>query len=101
MQLVCLRFPHGDRGTGDRIRVPKTRIVSPLMPINCLVNQRDKEAKRRRDEEPKSQRVKETKSQRDKETKGQRVKEIKRKRGKDKLLCLQRETAHYGLIRRK
>ena len=77
-----------------------TRNVSPLMPINCLINQRDKKTKRRRvketkrqrDEGTKSQRDKETKRQRDKERKGQRDKEtksqrdeeIKRKRGKDK-----------------
>ena len=55
----------------------------------------------RREEETKSQRDKERKRGRDKKTKRLRDKVIKRKRGKDKLLCLQRETAHYGLIRRK
>ena len=41
-----------------------TRNVSPLMPINCLVNQRDKETKRQRDEERKSRRDKKKKGQR-------------------------------------
>ena len=74
MQLVCLRFPHGDRGTGDRIRVPKTKIFSPLMSINCLVNQRDKETKRLRDKEIKSLRDVERKRQSDKKKKRQRKK---------------------------
>ena len=52
------------------------RNVSPLMPINCLINRRDKKTKRRR--------VKETKRQREEETKSQRDKVIKRKRDKDK-----------------
>ena len=30
--------------------------ISPLMPINCLINQRVKETKRQREEETKSQR---------------------------------------------
>ena len=49
--------------------------VSPLMPINCLVNRRDKETKSQRDKERKRQRDKETKRQRDEETKRQRDKE--------------------------
>ena len=46
------------------------------MPINWLVNRRDKESKSQRDEE--------TKRQRDKGRKRGRDKVIKRKRGKDK-----------------
>ena len=54
----------------------KNKNFSPLMPINCFVNRRDKESKRLRD--------KESKRQRDKERKRQRDEVIKRKRGKDK-----------------
>ena len=54
------------------------------MSINCLVNRRVKETKRRRDEETKRGREEESKRLKDKESKRQRVKEIKRKRGKEK-----------------
>ena len=47
----------------------KTRILSPLMPINCLINRRGKERKRRRDKKKKGQRDKERRRQRDKEIK--------------------------------
>ena len=73
------------------------------MPFNCPINRRFKGTKIQRDKERKRQRVEESKRQRDKEIKRGRVKETKRqrdkvikKKGKDKLLCLQRETAHYG-----
>ena len=52
------------------------------MPINCLVNRRDKETKRQRDKESKRRRVKESKSQREEKTKGRREEKKKGQRQK-------------------